>query len=120
MNGTLQKKIFTQKKTVSQHSKNCRKLWDSAKGKEFRKHFERTKGKIPIFYKGQLNKIFDLLVSTEPVQWVTSILSNNFNVIRTLYENIKYRKKDAIRKVMDLLQKHLRNLPLKVLEKNLN
>ena len=48
------------KKTVSQHSKNCRKLWDSPKGKEFRKHFERTKGKIPIFYKGQLNKIFDL------------------------------------------------------------
>ena len=44
----------------SQHSKNCRKLWDRAKGKEFRKHFKRTKGKIPIFYKGQLNKIFDL------------------------------------------------------------
>ena len=38
-------------KTLSQHAKNCRKLWDSAKGKEIRKSFIKTKGKIPITYK---------------------------------------------------------------------
>ena len=47
-------------KTLSQHAKNCRKLWDSAKGKEIRKNFINTKGKIPIFYKAELNPIFDL------------------------------------------------------------
>jgi hypothetical protein len=44
------------KKTLSQHAKNCRKLWDSAKGKELRKHFKRTNGKIPVSYR----PIFDL------------------------------------------------------------
>lgn len=48
------------KKTTSQHAKNCRKLWDSAKGKELRKNFKITKGKIPITYKNEINKIFDL------------------------------------------------------------
>lgn len=47
-------------KTISQHAKNCRKLWDSAKGKEIRKHLERLKGKLPIIYKKELNKIFFL------------------------------------------------------------
>jgi len=48
------------KKSLSQHAKNCRKLWDSAKGKEIRKNFKNTKGKIPITYKGELNPLFDL------------------------------------------------------------
>ena len=43
-------------KTHSVHAKNCRKLWDSPKGKELRKHFVRTKGKIPVSYR----PIFDL------------------------------------------------------------
>ena len=47
-------------KTLSQHAKNCRKLWDSTKGKEIRKSFIKTKGKIPITYKAELNPIFDL------------------------------------------------------------
>tara|TARA_R110002153_G_scaffold156981_1_gene308985 strand:- start:9 stop:506 length:498 start_codon:yes stop_codon:yes gene_type:complete len=44
------------KKTHLQHAKNCRKLWDSDKGKELRKHFKRTNGKIPVSYR----PIFDL------------------------------------------------------------
>ena len=48
------------KKSHIQHAKNCRKLWDSTKGKEVRKHFKNTKGKIPITYKGELNPLFDL------------------------------------------------------------
>ena len=47
-------------RSVAQHAKNCRKLWDSAKGKEIRKHLKATKGKLPIFYLRELNKIFDL------------------------------------------------------------
>jgi len=46
--------------TQGQHAKNCRKLWDSTKGKEVRKSFKNTKGKIPITYKGELNPLFDL------------------------------------------------------------
>ena len=45
---------------LGQHAKNCRKLWDSAKGKEIRKSFKNTKGKIPITFKGELNPLFDL------------------------------------------------------------
>jgi hypothetical protein len=48
------------KKSLTQHAKNCRKLWDSPKGKELRKHLPRTKGQIPITYKGELNSLFDL------------------------------------------------------------
>jgi|TARA_A200000159_G_scaffold164817_1_gene196518 hypothetical protein len=48
------------KKTISQHAKNCRKLWDSAKGKEIRKGLKNSKGKIPITFKGELNPLFDL------------------------------------------------------------
>ena len=49
------------KKSISQHAKNCRKLWDSPKGKELRKHLPRTKGKIPVnfnpFYEIQITPI---------------------------------------------------------------
>ena len=48
------------KLTLLQHTKNCRKLWDSVKGKEVRKSFKNTKGKIPITLKGELNPLFDL------------------------------------------------------------
>ena len=48
------------KKTHEQHAKNCRKLWDSAKGKEIRKSLKNSKGKIPITFKGELNPLFDL------------------------------------------------------------
>ena len=41
-----------------QHAKNCRKLWDSPKGKEIRKHLKRLKGKLPIMYKQELNPLF--------------------------------------------------------------
>ena len=43
-----------------QHEKNCRKLWDSSKGKLLRKELEKTKGKIPIKYKGEFNPIFGI------------------------------------------------------------
>jgi len=36
------------KKTLLQHAKNCRKLWDSPKGKILRKEMIKTKGKIPV------------------------------------------------------------------------
>ena len=41
-----------------QHAKNCRKLWDSPKGKEIRKHLKRLKGKLPIMYKQEINPLF--------------------------------------------------------------
>ena len=41
-----------------QHAKNWRKLWDSPKGKEIRKHLKRLKGKLPIMYKAELNPLF--------------------------------------------------------------
>ena len=49
-----------EKKTTSQHERNCRKIWDSKKGKELRKHFIRTNGKIPIMYKAQLDPLFEV------------------------------------------------------------
>ena len=49
-----------EKKTTSQHERNCRKIWDSKKGKEHRKHFIRTNGKIPIMYKAQLDPLFEV------------------------------------------------------------
>ena len=56
---TSEENLYT-KKTVEQHAKNCRKIWDSAKGKEFQKHFKRTGGKIPISYKAEIiDPLFD-------------------------------------------------------------
>ena len=49
-----------EKKTTSQHERNCRKIRDSKKGKELRKHFIRTNGKIPIMYKAQLDPLFEV------------------------------------------------------------
>tara|TARA_R100001440_G_scaffold69068_1_gene90774 strand:+ start:48 stop:662 length:615 start_codon:yes stop_codon:yes gene_type:complete len=48
------------KKSQDTHVRACRKLWDSAKGKLLRKELENKKGKIPIYYKHQLNAIFEI------------------------------------------------------------
>ena len=48
------------KKSQDSHVRACRKLWDSAKGKLLRKELKNKKGKIPIYYKHQLNAIFEI------------------------------------------------------------
>ena len=49
MNGTLQKKIFIRK--LYHNTARTAENYGIVQKEEFRKHFERTKGKIPIFYK---------------------------------------------------------------------
>jgi hypothetical protein len=48
------------KKSQETHIRACRKLWDSDKGKLLRKELKKTKGKIPLYYKGELNAIFKI------------------------------------------------------------
>ena len=48
------------KKSHETHIRACRKLWDSDKGKLLRKELKKTNGKIPIYYKGELNSIFEI------------------------------------------------------------
>lgn len=55
------KKISEYKmKSQETHIRACRKLWDSDKGKLLRKELKKTKGKIPLYYKGELNAIFKI------------------------------------------------------------
>lgn len=48
------------KKSQETHIRACRKLWDSDKGKLLRNELKKTKGKIPLYYKGELNAIFKI------------------------------------------------------------